>query len=378
MSEFSVDNLMNFNAYDLSIFDTNNPSESSSVSLNIYKTNPKDADLEFSSDGHYRSKVKILLNPHDPSTHIMGHTIVHQTGYYIVDSNGGFFVKSRLGESEVIGWKNARECPLYKAFCKLYYTNPINQEYRDWAKKMFDKRESDWVLVQIIEDNNKPELVGKLMFMKLSQKSVKPVLMNKIQPSLDGKIPAEPLLDYLIGPVLNIDVTPGPDDPNAPERKQREISYSLCNFDQNSYEPIIKIDGTQFFTDEELEIIDTYAKARKDMYFAKSATKRTQAQNTYESLISQIKPLYLKAHEYLKENAPNLHNELGFSEYTSEEKERIENWISLVLDMKDPTNPFIASEISEKISENVPETSEETIKKVSIKEFNPFDDDLPL
>ena len=41
-----------------------------------------------------------------------------------------------------------------------------------------------------------------------------------------GKKAAIPVMDFLYGRAIELEVTPGPDDPRAPERKTRETSYS--------------------------------------------------------------------------------------------------------------------------------------------------------
>lgn len=103
---------------------------------------------------------------------------------------------------------------------------------------MYDKTESQWVLVQILEDENQPELVGKIMVWKLP-KAIFNKMTAKMNPSPESKKSPVPVMDYLIGLPLDLDVAPGPDDPKAPERKQREINYDLCDFD-TEYAPIIK------------------------------------------------------------------------------------------------------------------------------------------
>ena len=49
-----------------------------------------------------------------------------------------------------------------------------DQQKKDWARSKFDKSESDWVLVQIIEDENQPELVGSFKVMKLPKNDSQP------------------------------------------------------------------------------------------------------------------------------------------------------------------------------------------------------------
>ena len=93
-----------------------------------------------------------------------------------------------------------------------------------------------------------------------------------IKPAPESKKMPVPVMDYIFGRALEMDVTPGPDDPAHPERKQREIKYDLCAF-ENDPTPIIKIDGTPLFTEEELELIDTINNACNDYFKAKTEKK---------------------------------------------------------------------------------------------------------
>ena len=123
----------------------------------------------------------------------------------------------------------------------------------NFTKEHFDKTESDWVLVQIIEDENYPDLVGQFKAMKLPK-----AIMNRLQAKMkptDPTKPKQPLMDYLFGPVLELDVVPGPDDPTNPGRRSREVNYDLCDFATDPT-PIINVDGTPFFSDEEIELIE--------------------------------------------------------------------------------------------------------------------------
>ena len=204
---------------------------------------------------------------------------------------------------------------------------------------------------QILEDMNQPELVGKIMVWKLP-KAIFNKMTAKMNPSPESKKAPVPVMDYLIGLPLEIDVVPGPDDPKAPERRQREINYDLCDFD-TEYAPIIKVDGTPLFTDEELELIDSYVTAKNDFAKAKSEAKKAAAQKAIEGLVPQIKELYKKALEYMKENSLDLEKECGFQEWDEKTTKRVQNWIEVVAPMRDPKTVTVNEAVSTPVAEEV-------------------------
>lgn len=320
MSEKSyIDEVMGFDPSEaVAVFES--ATTEKKVNANIYKTNPVNSVNE---DGHYHSKIRILLNPYD-----IKRSIVHRACYSMRDERGFFQAVSSLSVGD-------KSCPIFTGWKKLWFAKDNNEEKKEWAKKMFDKSETDWVLVQVIEDENQPELAGMIKVMKLP-KVILNRLTAKMNPS-DPKKAKQPIMDYLFGPVLEMDVVPGPDDPEHPERKQREISYDLCDFDTDAT-PIIKTDGTPLFTDEELEAIDDYNTANNEFLKAKTETKRAEAAKRKTDLVDTIRPLYGKAIEYLKANALNLVDECGYTPWTEDLKTRVNNWLEKVLRMEDPTS----------------------------------------
>ena len=135
-----IDELMGYNPKDLDVFQE---TTTNSFDVNIYKTNPKDST---SKDGHYHSKIRVIYNPFNPKK-----SIVRQANYAMKDINGFFLVKSKLGDGD-------KSCPIFTSWKKLWFSG--DEAKKEWAKKMYEKNESQWVLVQILEDKNKPELVG--------------------------------------------------------------------------------------------------------------------------------------------------------------------------------------------------------------------------
>ena len=313
MTDF-IDDVMGFNPTDLTVF---NAPETQEFNNNIYKTNPKDSKAE---DGHYRSKIRIIYNPLD-----IKQSIVKQATYAMNDHDGFFMVKSALANGD-------RNCPIFKSWKKLWFSG--SEEKKEFAKKMYDKSESQWCLVQILEDDNRPELVGQIKAMKLP-KAIFVKLEALMNPAPETKKTPVPVMDYIFGRALEMDVTPGPDDPMHPERKQREIKYDLCTF-ENDPTPVIKIDGTPFFSEEELELIDNYNTARNDMAKAKTEKKRAEAEQLLNDNKDAVRELYKKVLEYLKTNTMDLVKECAYQPWDEATEKRVQNWIEIVATLNDP------------------------------------------
>ena len=309
-----IDDILGFDPTQLSVF---SEQKSSFVDTTIYKTNPKNSKSE---DGVYRSKVKILLNPLSPKD-----TIVPQAQYWLAGVDGSMPVRSSLS----IGDKN---CPIFKAWKRLWFSG--DEEKKESSREIFQKNESQWVLVQILEDDNQPELVGKFRVMKLA-KDIYTKMVDLMNPSKESKKVPYPVTDYVVGLELNIVVTPGPDDPKAPERKQREISYTLSNF--GGYAPVIKTDGTPLLTDEELELVDNYVTAYNDSISGKTQKKKDEGAHKVTELKPQLREVYSKVIEYVKENIKddeghviNLVEKCGYTPWDEQTTEFVNKWIAIV------------------------------------------------
>ena len=315
MSNF-IDDIMDFNPSSLEVFQ-----EPVKVSFdqNVYKTNPANSKSE---DGHYRSKLRLVYNAHN-----VKRSIVDQTNYAMKDHNGFFMVKSKLVDGD-------KTCPIFTSWKKLWFSG--DETKKEWARKMYEKSESRWVLVQILEDDNQPELVGQFKAMKLP-KAIFDKMTAKMNPSPESKKTPVAIMDYLIGLPLEMDVEPGPDDPQNPSRKQREIKYTLCEFEAD-YAPIIKVDGTPLFTDEEMEVIDAYNAAKQEIAKNKSKAKVEAAQKTIQDNMDKVKALYQKALDYVKENSFDLVEECAFKEWDEATTKRVQSWIDTVAVMQDPVS----------------------------------------
>jgi hypothetical protein len=275
------------------------------------------------------------------------------------DADGFFMVKSKLGNGD-------KDCPLFKGWKKLWFSGDDSK--KEWAKQMYDKSESQWCLVQILEDVNRPELTGQIKVMKLP-KAIFVKLTALMNPAPETKKAPVPVMDYIFGRELEMDVTPGPDDPQHPERKQREIKYDLCQFG-NDPTPIIKTDGTQLFTDEELELIENFNNARNDVAKAKTEKKKAEAQALINENTPAIRELYVKAIEYLKANALDLVKECTYQPWDETTTARVQNWIEIVDAMEDPAT--VSSAPTQQVSTNAVQTSaEDAVISASVVE-DPF------
>lgn len=338
-----IDDIMGFNPSNLEAFQE--PVNNSNFDANIYKTNP--VKLSKAEDGHYRAKIRVLYNPFN-----FKQSIVAQRTYFIQDAEGSLLVRSKGASPKKEVY---RECPFHKAWSKLWYATENQEAKRAWSRQMLNANDSQWVLVQVMEDENQPELVGKILAWKLP-KTIYTKMTAKMNPAPETKKTPVAIMDFLIGLPLELDVAPGPDDPQAPERKQREINYDLCDFDSD-YMPITKVDGTAFFTDEELDMIEAYNTAKSEMTKGKSAAKRTAAEEQVKAMTETIAPLYIKAMEYLKENAFDLEKECGYQEWDEATTARVNRYLDAVIRMEDPKIPT-ATTVAEPAQSEAPASDE--------------------
>ena len=337
-----IDEIMDFNPQSLDAFQE--PVANNNYDANIYKTNP--VKLSKSDDGHYRARIRVIYNPFNPKK-----SIVKQENYFIQDVDGSLLVRSKLSNDD-------RECPIFKSWKQLWFSG--DDAKKEWAKKMYDKSSAQYCLVQILEDENQPELVGKILAWKMP-KVVYTKMAAKMNPAPESKKAPVPVMDYLMGLPLDLDVAPGPDDPSAPERKQREINYDLCEFD-GDYAPIVKVDGTPLFDDTELETIDAFVTAKAEAVKAKSAAKKEVAMKTIADLTESIKALYQKSLDYLKENSFDLVDECGYKEWDEALTKRVERWINTVAAMSDPKTTLILENTPQVVSaEPAPTTTNDPI-----------------
>ena len=359
-----LDELMGFNPNEVAAF--NEPEQKSTGNIHQYKTNPLKVDSKVAPDGHYHARVRIVYNPHD-----MKQSIVNSAHYAFTDANGFFMLDSKLALGD-------RNCRMFKDWKSLHFNQSADKfevdgtQYttKEWGDHMFDKGEERYCMVQILEDANQPEMVGKFMVWRLP-KVIYDVLQAKMAPTDKSKTPQD-LMNYLFGPALELDVAPGPDDKAHPERKQREISYSLCAFESDPT-PILAVTGEDLFNEDERDMINDYAAAKKTISDAKASTKKKdEAMAKCKSLVEPLKAMMQKAMDYVKENAVDMVAEFGYKEPTADQWKRYENWFKLVKEFKNPAT-YVDATTFAPASDPVEDPAPAPTEKVD----NP-DDDLPF
>jgi len=145
-----MSNLDIFNL-DAEAFVTKTAQQGGGKDLEFYKPYPEDG-----KDGVYKSLIRFVPNPADPSK-----SKVHKYYVYLNDpvSGDGFSVDcpSTVGKKSI----------LKDLFWKL--KNSHSAADQELSKK-FARKEDFYSLIQIVQDKNKPELEGKIMIFKFGKK----------------------------------------------------------------------------------------------------------------------------------------------------------------------------------------------------------------
>lgn len=342
--------ILGFNPQDL--FNTNEETSTVSNPL-IYKTRPSDSKSE---DGIYRAKIKIIYNPENPKN-----SILEQQSYGMQDTTGYFSAVSSLTV-------NDKNCPIFTAWKKCHYAQEGSTLYNQalskekGGKQLFDKRFARYVIVQILRDKNQPELVGSFKLWKLPT-SIYTMLQQKMNPSKESGKTSIPVMDYLFGRAINIEVHPGPDDKSNPQRKTREITY--LGEISNDVVSCINPDGSPILNDEEQSVLDAYINKMNKVWNMECEDDEQIAQrnqliqsiNSSEEFKALV-PIYTKVLNEIKEWAPKLES-LSYKEWNDNLKKRVNDWIEVVLSGNDPAHVSIddLKKMKDGIAPITPETS---------------------
>ena len=356
--------ILGFDPTSLSVFNEPEAPKSAGNPL-IYKTQPANS---VSEDGVYRATIKVIYSPQNLKA-----SILEQQSYAMQDANGWFTVVSSLTNNDT-------KCPIFTAWKKCRYAEDgsvlkMQCESKDkGGKALFDKRFSRYVTVQILEDKNQPELEGKYMFWKLP-KSIWDIINAKMSPSKESGKASIPVMDFLFGRAIELEVIPGPDDKNAPERKTRETKYmgELTDEVVSCTNP----DGSPLLNDEEQEILDIYVKAMTKVWKTKSPDERAEMMKTInaDENTKALGKIYKRVLEEIKSFCPDLNANLGYNEWTPEVKARVDAWINIVLSGNDPATK--APEVTlESTSSNTTAKTVEVSVPSSSDDEDP--DDLPF
>lgn len=361
MNENLENDILGFDPTQLSVFCEPETNKSAGDPL-IYKPAPEKSKSE---DGIYRSTIKVIYNPFDLRT-----SVLEQQSYSMQDSNGYFNIVSSLTINDT-------NCPVFKAWKKCRYADEgsvlwLQQAPKDkGGKQLFDKRFARYVTIQVMEDENQPELVGKYLFWKLP-KSIWDIINAKMNPT-DPKKAAIPVMDFLFGRSIDLEVIPGPDDKAHPERKKRETKYmgELSDDTVSCTNP----DGSPLLNDEEQEILDKYVMAMNKVWKCKDPEERKEllAEVNAQENTKELKKIYSKVLEQIKSFCPNLIEHLGYKEIAPDKLKRVQAWIDIVLSGNDPA---VSQESVPEFAKS--ETTTEQSSEVSVEAEADDDDDLPF
>lgn len=326
--------ILGFDPSQLSVFSTNENGGASAVNRNLYITRPSESK---SKDGVYRSKIKVIYSPQN-----LKNSIVEVQSYAMQDENGYFSAPTSL----MIGDKS---CPIFTAWKKCHFADEGSVLWKQAAtkenggKQLFDKRFARYVTIQVMEDKNHPELEGKYMFFKLP-KSIYEMIEKKQHPSPEsGKCPI-PVMDFLFGYGIELEVEPGPDDPSNPKRKTREITYS----GEFTDEPMqcTNPDKGPLLDDEEQAVLDKYISAMKNVWKEKDPEVRAELleEVNASSNTKALRKIYSNVLESIKGFCPDVNEEFGFKPWDDALAKRVKAWIDVVLSGNEPK---VSSEVPE-------------------------------
>ena len=324
-------------AFDPSQLTVNNPVEAprQGGNKNVYRPRPADSKSE---DGIYRAQIKVIYNPFD-----LRRSVLEQQSYALQDANGWFTVVSSLTNNDT-------NCPVFKAWKTCHYSKDVTLQNQakskdDGGKALFDKRYARYATIQVLDDPNNPELNGKYMFWKLP-KAVWEAINQKQSPTNPAKA-SIPVMDFLFGRAIDIEVKPGPGKPGD-ERYTRETSYTA-----ELTEDVVSCvnpDMSTILTTEQQSILDKYIDDMKAVWKEKDPTTRATLKTTVDASENTraLRSFYREVIEKIKTFCPNLVEELGYKEWSDDTKTRVQNWINIVLTGNDPTAvaPAVANTVA--------------------------------
>ena len=318
--------ILGFDPTKLSIFAEPEQKSGNFVS-NIYRPRPADSK---STDGIYRATIRVLYSPWN-----VQRSILERTSYAMQDAQGFFQVVSKLTDNDT-------SCPIFSAWKTCHFSkDPMLQMQATTKDKggngMFDRRYERYVTIQVIDDQNNQDLNGQYMLWKLP-KFVYEAITTKMRPAAESNKASIPVMDPLFGRAIYLEVKPGPDDPQAPERKLREISYSTTEISDDIM-PCTNPDGSSMLNAEEQAVLDTYINEMNKVWKSRNADERQKlsAEIANNDNTKKLSVIYNNVIEKMKEFCPNLIDELGYKPWSEETTARVNNWIAAVLAGKNPS-----------------------------------------
>ena len=338
----------------------------------IYKTRPADS---ISEDKVYRCTIKPVYNPFS-----LKDSVLEQQSYAMQDKDGWFSIVSSLTNGDT-------SCPVFKAWKKCHFAKK-EENFNLWkqaAKKeeggnaLFDKRFARYITVQIIEDQNQPDLVGKYMFWKVPA-SIWSIIDGKQNPKPESKKAKIPVMDFLFGRTLELEVTPGPGKPGE-ERFARETTYSGELSEDTAM--IINPDGSPVLNDAQQAVLDQYVTEASKIWKTKDPETRDKmsAELVNNPNTKELQSIYRNVIEEIKKYCPNLIENLGYKEIPENTMKRVQNWIDIVLQGNNPSSvdntPNVADSVGTLPTKEEISTSTATAE-ISSDNSSSEVDDLPF
>jgi len=317
--------ILGFDPSQLSIFNPEDaPKGGNSL---IYHTRPSDS---VSEDKLYRCTIKVIYNPFD-----IKNSIFEQQAYSMQDKDGFFQVVSSLTVNDL-------NCPIFKAWKKCHYAKK-DENFNLWkqaaskddgGKQMFDKRFGRYVIIQVLEDKNQPQLENKYMLWKLP-KTVYELIQAKMKPAKEDNRAAIPVMDFLFGRSIKLTVKPGPGKPGD-VNYARQTTY-LAEFSEKTV-PCKTPTGEPILNDADSKVLNTYVDAIRKVWESEKEDERNtlMAEINSDPNTAELKKIYSKVIAQLKEWCPNLVDIMGYKEWDDATKARVQAWIDIILQGNDP------------------------------------------
>ena len=151
----------------------------------------------------------------------------------------------------------------------------------------------------------------------------------------DAKKASIPVMDFLFGRAIELEVQPGPGKPGD-ERYTRETKY-VGEF-SDEVVSCVNPDGSAMLNDDEMEVLDTYVTKMNKVWKSKDAETRTALleEVNADPNTAALKKIYKRVLDNIKTVCPNLTEHLGYKEWNDELKERVNHWIEVVLTGNNP------------------------------------------
>lgn len=363
-----INDILGFDPSQLNVFNQED-SKVNNLSSNIYKPKPA---LSKSEDQVYRSTIKVIYSPQN-----LRASVLERQSYALKDANGWFEVVSSLTNGDT-------NCPIFKAWKTCHYSKDKKLQSQakseaEGGRALFDKRFARYVTIQVLEDNNQPELVGRYMLWKMP-KFIWDAINTRMSPSKESKKAAIPVMDFLYGRAIELEVTPGPDDPRAPERKTRETSYATSEITDDIVS-CTNPDGSSLLTPEEQDVLDNYIEQMTKRVWKQRDPKLREeayAEISQSEVANELRKIYAKVLEQIKTFCPDLNEELGYHPWPAEVAERVQNWINIVLAGNAPDEMVIPATITTAPATTETEPTSQQVNTTAEVEEKDEDDDLPF